>query len=82
MKLEAEEALLAPHSIASCLHADPTGESVLAMMLTWKGAAGYYAAYGIEEAGATGEDTVCKRTRIRQGEVGYLLSRGGTHKNR
>ena len=31
--------------------------------------------------GATGEDTVRKRTGIRQGEVGYLLSQGGTHKN-
>jgi len=34
----------------------------------------------MEGAGATGEDTVRKRTGIRQGEVVYLLSRGGTHK--
>ena len=56
----------------------PTGESVLAMMLTWRGDAGYHAAH-MEGAGATGEDTVRKRKGIRQGEVGYLLSRGGTH---
>ena len=52
------------------------------MMLTWRGAAaGCHAAYGMEGAGAiTGEDTVHKHT----GEVGYLLSRGGsgTHKNK
>ena len=36
----------------------------------------------MEGAGATGEDTVRKRTGIRQGEVGYLLSRGGTNKNK
>ena len=35
----------------------------------------------MEGAGATGEDTVRKRTGIRQGEVGYLLFQGGTHKN-
>ena len=58
----------------------PTGESVLAMILTWRGAAGYHAVHGMEGAGATGEDTVRKRTGIHQGEVGYLLSRGGTHK--
>ena len=52
------------------------------MMLTWRGDAGYHAAYGMEGAGATGEDTVHKRTGIRQGEVGYLHSRGGTHKNK
>ena len=60
----------------------PTGESVFAMMLTWRGDAGYHAAHGMEGAGATGEDTVRKRTGIRQGEVGYLLSQGGTHKNK
>ena len=36
----------------------------------------------MEGAGATGEDTVHKRTGIRQEEVGYLQSRGGTHKNK
>ena len=37
----------------------------------------------MEGAGATGEDTVHKRTGIiRQGEVGYLQSRGGTHKKK
>ena len=37
----------------------PTGESVFAMMLTWRrGAAGCHAAHGMEGAGATGEDTV------------------------
>ena len=40
--------------------------------------AGYHAAH-MEGAGATGEDTVRKRTGICHGEVGYLLSRGGTH---
>ena len=59
----------------------PTGESVFAMMLTWRGDAGYHAAYGMNGAGATEEDTIRKRTGIRQGEVGYLLSQGGTHKN-
>ena len=59
-----------------------TGESVFAMMMTWRGAAGCHAAHGMEGAGATGEDTVHKRTGIRQGEVGYLHSRGGTHKNK
>ena len=44
--------------------------------------AGYHAAYRMEGAGATGEDTVRKRTGICQGEVGYLLSQGGTHKNK
>ena len=38
--------------------------------------------HGMEGAGTTGEDTVHKSTGIRQGEVGYLLSRGGTHKNK
>jgi len=36
----------------------------------------------MEGAGATGEDTVNQRTGIRQGEVGYLHSWGGTHKNK
>ena len=36
----------------------------------------------MEGAGATGENTARKRTGIRQGEVWYLLSRGGTHKNK
>ena len=40
------------------------------MMLTWRGDAGYHAAHGMEGAGATGEDTVRKRTGIRQEEVG------------
>ena len=35
----------------------------------------------MEGAGTTVEDTVHKSTGILQGEVGYLLSRGGTHKN-
>ena len=55
----------------------PTGESGLAIMFN----AGYHAAHGMEGAGATGEDTFHKRTGIRQEYVGYLLSRGGTHKN-
>ena len=43
---------------------------------------GDHAAYGLEGAGVTGEVTVQKRTGIRQGEVGYLLSQdwNGTHK--
>jgi len=60
----------------------PTGEPVFAIMLTWRVAAGCHAAHGVERAGATGEDTVHKRTGIRQGEVGFLHSRGGTHKNK
>ena len=40
----------------------PTGESVFAIMLTWRRAAGCHAAYGMEGAGAiTGEDTVHNR---------------------
>ena len=51
----------------------PTGESVFAMMLTWRrGAAGCHAAHGMEGAGATGEDTVHKRTGFRQGEVEHI----------
>ena len=39
------------------------------MMLTWRDA-GYHAAHGMEGAGATGEDTVHKRTGI---VITYLL---------
>ena len=38
--------------------------------------------HGMEGAGATGEDTVHKHTGIRQGEVGFPISRGETHKNK
>ena len=47
------------------------------MMLTWRGDAGYHAAHEMEGAGATGEDTIRKRTGRRE-RRGW----GGTHKNK